>query len=55
MSATAAEVKEIEAEAAASSVRLPARQARKLARRAGNVRIDETEGVLHQLLGEYSI
>ena len=43
------------AEAAASSVRLPARQARKLARRAGNVRIDETEGVLHQLLGEYSI
>ena len=44
-----------EAEAAASSVRLPARQARKLARRAGNVRIDETEGVLHQLLGEYSI
>ena len=44
-----------EAAAAASSVRLPARQARKLARRAGNVRIDETEGVLHQLLGEYSI
>lgn len=44
-----------EAEAAASSVRLPARQARKLASRAGNVRIDETEGVLHQLLGEYSI
>lgn len=44
-----------EAEAAASSVRLPARQARKLARRAGNLRIDETEGVLHQLLGEYSI
>ena len=44
-----------EAEAAASSARLPARHARKLARRAGSSRLDETEGVLHQLLGEYSI
>jgi hypothetical protein len=34
---------------------LPARHARKLARRAGSSRLDETEGVLHQLLGEYSI
>ena len=44
-----------EAEAAASSARLPARHARKLARRAGSSHLDETEGVLHQLLGEYSI
>ena len=44
-----------EADAAASPARLPARQARKLARRAGSARLDETEGVLHQLLGEYSI
>jgi Rrf2 family protein len=44
-----------EAEAASSSRRLPARHARKLARRAGGARLDETEGVLHQLLGDYSI
>jgi Rrf2 family protein len=44
-----------EADAAASPARLPARQARKLARRTGSARLDETEGVLHQLLGEYSI
>ena len=44
-----------EAEAATSSARLPARQAQKLARRAGSSRLDETEGVLHQLLGDYTI
>jgi hypothetical protein len=44
-----------EAEAAISSGRIPARQAQKLARRAGKARLDETEGVLHQLLGEYTI
>ena len=44
-----------EAEAAASSARLTARQAQKLARRAGSSRLDETEGVLHQLLGDYTI
>jgi len=44
-----------EADATVSPARLPARHARKLARRAGNSRLDETEGVLHQILGEYSI
>lgn len=44
-----------EADATVSPARLPARHARKLARRAGSTRLDETEGVLHQLLGEYSI
>lgn len=44
-----------EADAAASPARLPARHARKLAHAAGKTRLDETEGVLHQLLGEYSI
>jgi hypothetical protein len=44
-----------EADAAASPARLPARHARKLANRSGRARLDETEGVLHQLLGEYSI
>lgn len=45
-----------EAEAtSAASVRVPARQARKLARRAGGARLDDTEGVLHQLLGDYTI
>lgn len=44
-----------EAEAAASPHRLPARHARKLARRAGGARLDEAEGVLHQLLGDYTI
>lgn len=38
-----------------SPVRLPARHAQKLARRSSRTRLDETEGVLHQLLGEYSI
>jgi len=45
-----------EAEAApAASVRIPARQARKLARQAVATRLNETEGVLHQLLGDYTI
>jgi Rrf2 family protein len=45
-----------EADAASSSpVRVPARHARKLAARAGGARLDETEGVLHQLLGDYTI
>jgi len=44
-----------EADAAASSARVPARHAQKLAQRAGAVRLDATEGVLHQILGEYSI
>jgi hypothetical protein len=34
---------------------LTARHASKLARRAKRPRLDETEGVLHQLLGDYSI
>ncbi len=41
----------VEADAAAAS----ARQARKLSRRSASGRLDETEGVLHQILGEYSI
>jgi Rrf2 family protein len=44
-----------EADAAPSPARLPARHASKLARRAKPPRLDEAEGVLHQLLGEYSI
>lgn len=44
-----------EAEGAPASRRLPARQAQRLARRAGVSRLDETEGVLHQLLGDYAI
>jgi Rrf2 family protein len=44
-----------EADAAASPPRLPARHARKLANSTGKARLDESEGVLHQLLGEYSI
>ncbi len=43
-----------EAEVAAAP-RLTARVARKLARRSKAPRLDETEGVLHQLLGDYSI
>jgi hypothetical protein len=35
--------------------RLPATHARRLARRATRPRLDETEGVLHQLLGDYTI
>jgi Rrf2 family protein len=44
-----------EADASPASTRLPARHAQKLARRAGASRLDETEGVLHQLLGDYTI
>jgi Rrf2 family protein len=44
-----------EADAAASPARIPAGHARKLARRAGKSRFSETEGVLHQLLGDYAI
>lgn len=45
-----------EADAADSApVRLPARHARRLARRSSGGRLDETEGVLHQLLGDYTI
>ena len=44
-----------EAEAAPAPARLSARHAQKLARRAGASRLDETEGVLHQLLGDYTI
>jgi Rrf2 family protein len=41
----------VEADAAVAS----ARHARKLSRRSASGRLDETEGVLHQILGEYSI
>jgi len=44
-----------EADAGVSPARLTARHARKLAHRAGKVRLDATDGVLHQILGEYSI
>jgi Rrf2 family protein len=44
-----------EAENAVTPLRIPARHARKHARQAGASRLDETEGVLHQLLGEYTI
>lgn len=45
-----------EAEAAASAApRLPARAARKLASRATKPRLTEADGVLHQLLGDYTI
>src|SRR6185503_8016753 len=44
-----------EAEAASLSPRVPARLARKLARRAAPPRLTEADGVLHQLLGDYTI
>jgi Rrf2 family protein len=44
-----------EADAAPAPVRLSARHARRLAPRTGKACFDETEGVLHQLLGEYTI
>jgi len=44
-----------EAQDAPASTRLPARHAQKLARRSGSARLDATEGVLHQLLGDYTI
>src|SRR4051812_19056646 len=44
-----------EAEAAPIVARLTARHARKLAGRPARPRLDATEGVLHQLLGDYTI
>lgn len=44
-----------EAERGAPSLRVPARHARRNARRVGRAGMDETEGVLHQLLGDYAI
>jgi Rrf2 family protein len=44
-----------EAEAVYPSARLSARDARRLATRAVRPRLDDTEGVLHQLLGDYTI
>ncbi len=44
-----------EAEASPTSVRIPARHARKQARRAPRPRLDASEGVLHHLLGDYAI
>lgn len=39
----------------APAVRLPARAARQFAGGSGRARLSETEGVLHQILGDYSI
>lgn len=44
-----------EADAAPEPARVPARHARKLARNAPRPRLDVSEGVLHQLLGDYTI
>lgn len=44
-----------EAEGAASSARIPARLAKQLARRSTSPRLTEADGVLHQLLGDYTI
>jgi len=44
-----------EADAGPDPVRVPARHARKLARRTGVARLDAAEGVLHHLLGDYTI
>jgi len=44
-----------EAEGATTSNRLPARLARKLAQRSTSPRLTEADGVLHQLLGDYTI
>lgn len=41
--------------AESSAPRIPARHARKLARAAGGARFSEAEGVLHHLLGDYTI
>jgi Rrf2 family protein len=40
---------------ASPAVRLSAREARRLANRSTKPRLDEAEGVLHQLLGDYTI
>ncbi len=44
-----------EAESAPPPARVPARYARRLAGRGRAPRLDATEGVLHQLLGDYTI
>jgi Rrf2 family protein len=44
-----------EAEGASTSARLPARLARKLAGRSTSPRLTEADGVLHQILGDYTI
>ena len=44
-----------EADAVLVSARLAAQQAHARVRRGGVARLDETEGVLHQLLGDYTI
>lgn len=44
-----------EARAAGPRRRVPARHARRPARRAPRPRLDESEGALHELLGDYSI
>lgn len=44
-----------EADDAPAPPRIPATHARKLARRASRPRLDPTDGVLHQLLGDYTI
>jgi Rrf2 family protein len=44
-----------ETDAAPAPPRIPARHARRLARRASGPRLDVSEGVLHQLLGDYAI
>ena len=46
----------VEADASSTaSSRIPARLARKLARNASSPRLTEADGVLHQLLGDYTI
>ena len=45
----------LEAETAPGAARIPATHARRLARGAARPRLDESEGVLHQLLGDYAI
>jgi Rrf2 family protein len=45
----------IESETSPPPIRLAAHQARKLAAHASRRRLDDTEGVLHHLLGDYSI
>lgn len=44
-----------EADAAPEVARIPATHARRLARRAARPRLDPADGVLHQLLGDYTI
>jgi DNA-binding IscR family transcriptional regulator len=44
-----------ESEHASAPSRLPSRHASRLARSSKNTRLDATEGVLHQLLGDYTI